>query len=548
MDSEVEAQRRARALSVRLAVTLAGVLAILAGIVAFVRSASVRHVTARQVNQAVEFAAFQQRVREQVNKPPSHLADPTGIQFDSSRYTASATDRVRLGSRIAQLSDSDKFEFGATRGTAGPHFAAIGLRRVWGAGLIRIEPIGPVADAVLDLVESGPKSLPLLLAALDDTSPTHILIDRGRLLGGIWYAREVPINSAHSREMVTMHDYPKVLGTDLEIQLREPVEERIQQHAVTRGDIAFVVLGQILNRDYVAVREQPTACIVVNSPTHDSDIAAALRALWSSSDPPRTLFESLLTDFRTRGGDAHFQVGAAMRLAYYFVQESRDMLAHRIDGLDVRHTAYNSKEREAQVAANGDVEAPELLGAFAFSTDPVITAALVRTIERTDDPSVLCACLNESVAQTSADLVFSKVPQAMERLRHDDTQHLGLEWCMLGPLVTWFPDRVRPLFERAVETGDSRGRFEAIRALRGLRAPVPWAVEVLMPLLDDRERLWDRYSPSGEHIPVRVCDLAAEAIVAQAGGTPFKIEGSPEDLDRAIDEIRHRIAARPSGK
>ena len=46
--------------------------------------------------------------------------------------------------------------------------------------------------------------------------------------------------------------------------------------------MCFVAVGQIVGRGYAAVRYQPTACIVINSPTHDAKLRSDVRAAWVS--------------------------------------------------------------------------------------------------------------------------------------------------------------------------------------------------------------------------------------------------------------------------
>src|SRR5262249_21288700 len=123
-------------------------------------------------------------------------------------------------------------------------------------------------------------------------------------------------------------------------------EEHVTSYTVKVGDVCFVAIGQIVGRAYGAVRYQPTACIVLNSPAHDPKLCAEVRSIWNAKNPRDKLFDSLLADYATEGvfngksldgwGTAsHFQCGAALRLLYYFATEASPLVAGRLDKLDV---------------------------------------------------------------------------------------------------------------------------------------------------------------------------------------------------------------------
>ena len=107
-------------------------------------------------------------------------------------------------------------------------------------------------------------------------------------------------------------------------------EHNLSRHTVAIGDICFVAIGEIANRDYMAVRYQPTGCIVVNSPVRDKALAAELRAIWGTSEhrqnparfaPPRL------------PNDSGVPSGGAMRLAYYFPDAAEDLIVARLHEL-----------------------------------------------------------------------------------------------------------------------------------------------------------------------------------------------------------------------
>ena len=165
----------------------------------------------------------------------------------------------------------------------------------------------------------GPKAISALLAALDDATPTKAVHDFEHVMGAMWYGHEFHINPVNARERQARESRPSLV---------EPLhdlggaEDHLTRYTVTRGDVCFVILGEIVNRSYEACRYQPTSCMVINSPTADAQLAAAVREAWQSGDPACLLFDSLMADLHTRDdqgyASADLQCGAAKRLLYYF--------------------------------------------------------------------------------------------------------------------------------------------------------------------------------------------------------------------------------------
>src|SRR5262249_17206092 len=88
------------------------------------------------------------------------------------------------------------------------------------------------------------------------------------------------------------------------------------EHTVTVGDLCFVALGQIVNRHFSAVRYQPTACIMINSPTSWERLRIAVKSEWGKLTPQQHK-ESLIRDFLEP--DSEFRRSeACLRLGYYY--------------------------------------------------------------------------------------------------------------------------------------------------------------------------------------------------------------------------------------
>ena len=131
----------------------------------------------------------------------------------------------------------------------------------------------PAAHAPMDaLVAAGASSVPVLLKHLDDKRATALPGSQG----GQWtdYSTEYDYNHR------TLKAVPKGVNVDDENNGNRP-------HVITVGDLCFVVLGEIVNRNFNAVRLSPGGGIVVNSPTESKTLCDAARAEFGGMNTER---------------------------------------------------------------------------------------------------------------------------------------------------------------------------------------------------------------------------------------------------------------------
>jgi|GEM_PF-5877967 len=202
------------------------------------------------------------------------------------------------------------------------------------------------SDTLRELVKRGAAAVPQLIAHLDDKRPTKITIKHEGVFGGMFFDDEYDYNSRTNKKP------PDGVNRDFGNNDLRPNE-----HTVTVGDLCFVALGQIVNRHFSAVRYQPTACIMINSPTYSERLRIAVKSEWGKLTPLQHK-ESLIRDFLEP--DSEFRRSeACLRLAYYY----RDMLEPlalkhlaepRYDEFEVQdlireklYRAKDSKERKA---------------------------------------------------------------------------------------------------------------------------------------------------------------------------------------------------------
>ncbi len=164
------------------------------------------------------------------------------------------------------------------------------------------------SGTIRELVKRGAAAVPHLIAHLDDRRPTkitigHVGIDAQiAIIGGMFYADEYDYNSRTAKEA------PKGVNPQ--------IETHGDSHTVTVGDLCFTVLGEIVNRSFPAVRPQPTACRMINSPTHSEALRKAIEREWNGLTPERHK-ESLVRDFVEPDGEGR-RYGACVRLGYYY--------------------------------------------------------------------------------------------------------------------------------------------------------------------------------------------------------------------------------------
>lgn len=160
------------------------------------------------------------------------------------------------------------------------------------------------SDTLRRIVSKGPGAVSTLLKHLSDDRKIAI----EPLTGMMWM------------------DFPDEYDFNPRTRLKPPAnvnrdtfensEKHPDSHAVTIGDLCFVAIGQIVNRNYSATRYQPTGGLVVNSPTHSKRLRDELIADWSdlTAEEHRRL---LIEDFEKPDHEDR-RIGAYWRLSFYY--------------------------------------------------------------------------------------------------------------------------------------------------------------------------------------------------------------------------------------
>jgi hypothetical protein len=322
----------------------------------------------------------------------------------------------------------------------------------------------------------------------------------------------------------------------------------ISDYTVTVGDVCFVAMGQIVGRAYLAVRYQPTAIVIINSPVREKALAKAVREIWSSTNAAQKLFESLLFDYSTDGvfnGESldgwrtgsDLQCSAALRLLYYFPQESSELLASRLAKLNVRSSGKGIKNEMQQDVTNG-VIATDFIKAVSWSTEPAIRRELLEIFKRASDTEILTAA-SQGIDPTNLDLVREKLTKKINALPREESGAFGEGYNLLIELGERSGSEAKPVFIHFLKKAGLQRRRTMAHVLRETHQE--WAMELLAPaLLDKREFGWTYPVTPGQNEPrrsIRVCDEAAETIHLSRPEMRFELAGEHDALDRQIEAI-----------
>jgi hypothetical protein len=434
---------------------------------------------------------------------------------------ATEAETVRIKGLIAKLAETKDPDIGYSM-----MLSDVGFAPTAPAG-------GATSAALKDLVALGAKAIPLLLEALTDSTPTGLKLTPentsifDRILPG-----GVPSNPANTAE----------------VQLINSVDRRFAPgyfsfkgsgngttYTVTVGDLCYVAIGQITNRPYCALQFQPPGTLIITSPTGDDVAARKVQAVWGKKGLRQKLLESLLFDFsqRVTGGES-FELGAAMRLLYYFPEQAGPVVLERLKQLD-----STLADRAAANKRNG-LAAEDFIAAIAFTQDKAIRTELLRLFKESPDPAILVSCLP---ALDLKDLAV--LARLTDRLMAGGKVEDRGSVVLLKAVGDRFPDKARDIFTAYLKDNSVWRRAALCAALRTTRPEL--AAELLAPLLADKRPIGGHRFMESE-LPVRVCDEAAITLCQLNPELTFSPTPPQENVDRQIEVIQKKIEAASKSK
>ncbi|HUE74698.1 MAG TPA: hypothetical protein VMP01_27770 [Pirellulaceae bacterium] len=243
------------------------------------------------------------------------------------------------------------------------------------------------SEPVRKLVEIGPDALPYLLKALDDDTPTDIVIQavktEGAIAGGMAFDEAMYGNPANPTEafVLRLNRFPYSASIRPKDE-RFSVAPEMESYRIKVGDVCFIVLGQIVSRQYDCL-DSPhvkSSAKLVCSPVHRKALRKQLASIWKSQHPRQKVLESLIVDFSTRGvlqmnsldywdiGN-DFQIEATKRLLYYYPDVAVPLLVDRIKNLQTSDDNFDD------CIKNG-LRSDNFVDAIAWSKNGEIKSAL----------------------------------------------------------------------------------------------------------------------------------------------------------------------------
>jgi hypothetical protein len=145
-------------------------------------------------------------------------------------------------------------------------------------------------------------------------------------------------------------------------------EDQPQKHQITVGDLCFVALGQIVNRNFCCCRYQPSGGLVINSPTYSKHLRDQVSADFKGLTEEMHK-KSLKEDFM-RPDHEYRRIGAYRRLAFYYPSEVEDLVLKQLAIPTYDVFAAEAFVRNRLYAEKSKERRKELLSAFVQKNGP----------------------------------------------------------------------------------------------------------------------------------------------------------------------------------
>ena len=160
-------------------------------------------------------------------------------------------DKLTTGELIDKLQEESEQGIGTLPFSWASGFLAVDEEPKFRGGILGSEK--PAASPVLrESVRRGLGALPMLLEHVDDKRPTKLVIEHS---GAMWHSDEYdPRHTDPKKWPAKVNTDRDLLGAKARIETKYPVRV---------GDLCFVAVGQIVNRELYVVRYQPTLCIIM---------------------------------------------------------------------------------------------------------------------------------------------------------------------------------------------------------------------------------------------------------------------------------------------
>ncbi len=236
-------------------------------------------------------------------------------------------EKPSISELINSLVCIEELGFGYSTMFAGSQFLPSKNSSRWLTGIIG-SPSPKESEYLKLIVTRGADAIPFLVQHLDDKRSTKI----EPVSGIMWTAWDDEYDyNGRSRS-----EAPKGVNRD---SFTEKYRDNPRNHQITVGDLCFVALGQIVNRNFSATRYQPTLGLIISSPTYSNTLLNVIKKDYSgmTQDDHR---QQLINDFLYPDWEFR-RNGAVIRLAFYYPEIVDDLLIKqlRIPTFNLVHVA-----------------------------------------------------------------------------------------------------------------------------------------------------------------------------------------------------------------
>ena len=208
------------------------------------------------------------------------------LPSDASDYSGKSVAEL-----IDDLSQIDSQSPGINGAATYEGFIADNSPGKFDGGVLGVAP-PKVPPQMSELVRRGPAALPELIKHLDDKRPTKLEV------GNKPSGEQVGVDAFMFMYFSDEYD-PRVPNRWSDEEWKKeprPMERSFEgRYTLKIGDVCFVLIGQIVNRRFLAVRYQPSAGLVVNSPLEAPVLVERVRSDWGQGDA-EVLRAALLED------------------------------------------------------------------------------------------------------------------------------------------------------------------------------------------------------------------------------------------------------------
>ncbi len=166
------------------------------------------------------------------------------------------------------------------------------------------------SNTMREIVRRGVSAVPILLKHINDNRTTKI----PPVAGMMWM------------DFSDEYDFNRRTRTSAPagVNRHHSRKDQPKSHTITVGDLCFVALGQIVNREYSATRYQPTGGLIVSSPTFSQELRKVVVEDWrtlTAESHRRLLIEDIL-----KPDHEYRRSGAYLRLAFYYPETVEDLV------------------------------------------------------------------------------------------------------------------------------------------------------------------------------------------------------------------------------